>query len=162
MDMPLQRRFLCSFDWRINYLIWKMALARSVICLDNQRTRDTSNDMPSGDHLFKPQKISERRQLLRAVVGSLRCKKDEESSQIRKWSVEAAKITELRGMMMGLILNLEEDVQRLCVICHDREKCVILMPCRHLCLCVECSNHDAVNSCPKCRAVISSKINVYL
>lgn len=140
-----------------------MALARSEICLENQRaSSECLNDMPPGERQLKPNRISERRQLLRAVVGSLRCMKDEESLQIRRWSIEAAKIIELRGTMMGLIVNLEEDIQRLCVICHDREKCVILMPCRHLCLCVECSNHIAVDSCPKCRAVISSKINVYL
>ena len=140
-----------------------MALARSEICLENQRASSGClNDMPPGQRQLKPSRISERRQLLRAVVGSLRCMKDEESLQIRRWSVEAAKLTELRGTMMGLIVNLEEDLQRLCVICHDSEKCVILMPCRHLCLCVECSNHIAVDSCPKCRAVISSKINVYL
>lgn len=139
-----------------------MELARSDICLDNQRASECTSDMPSSERLVKPNGISQRRQLLRAVVGSLRCMKDEESTQIRRWSVEAERLSKLRGIMMGLIVNLEEDVQRLCVICHDREKCVILMPCRHMCLCVECSSHIAVSSCPKCRAVISSKINVYL
>ena len=96
MDGPLQLWIIQSSDWRINYLIWKMELARSDICLDNQRASECTSDMPSSERLVKPNGISQRRQLLRAVVGSLRCMKDEESTQIRRWSVEAERLSKLR------------------------------------------------------------------
>lgn len=51
--------------------------------------------------------------------------------------------------------------QRLCVICQEREKSVVLLPCRHLCLCDTCSLHDALDMCPLCREPIAHKISVF-
>lgn len=51
--------------------------------------------------------------------------------------------------------------QRLCVVCQSEPKSVVLFPCRHLCLCQECSEHDDLDQCPLCRRPIVQKINVY-
>lgn len=51
--------------------------------------------------------------------------------------------------------------QRLCVICCEKEKCVVLLPCRHLCLCAACSRDDRLTQCPLCRDDIAHRINVY-
>lgn len=51
--------------------------------------------------------------------------------------------------------------QRLCVICAEREKTVVLLPCRHLCLCDVCSSYDSMVNCPLCRKDIDHKISVY-
>lgn len=37
-----------------------------------------------------------------------------------------------------------------CVICLTTRKTVLLLPCRHLCLCVDCSKVAAVATCPLC------------
>lgn len=52
----------------------------------------------------------------------------------------------------------------LCIICQDRDRCVVLFPCRHLCLCVECAREMSSyqNDCPLCRTRISQKINVFV
>ncbi len=36
----------------------------------------------------------------------------------------------------------------LCVVCEDAKKDVILLPCKHLCLCKSCSNFDLIKECP--------------
>lgn len=51
--------------------------------------------------------------------------------------------------------------QRLCVICCEKEKSVVLLPCRHLCLCDSCSLHAGLDMCPLCRECIVHKISVF-
>lgn len=51
--------------------------------------------------------------------------------------------------------------QRLCIVCQEKEKCVVLLPCRHMCLCEDCANHEALAQCPLCRKPIAHKIGVY-
>jgi hypothetical protein len=49
----------------------------------------------------------------------------------------------------------------LCVACHEKERSVVLLPCKHLSLCEECSG--AVKSkCPMCREKIDSKMHVFV
>lgn len=40
-----------------------------------------------------------------------------------------------------------------CVVCFERERDVVLYPCKHCCLCRECNEH--VHRCPICRASIT-------
>lgn len=51
--------------------------------------------------------------------------------------------------------------QRMCVVCQEHEKSVVLLPCRHLCLCADCSTHDLLTMCPLCREKIVHKISVF-
>lgn len=55
------------------------------------------------------------------------------------------------------------DINDRCVICRDRRKTILLMPCRHLCLCRRCatnlSNYRTV--CPLCRKTYSNSIQIY-
>lgn len=50
-----------------------------------------------------------------------------------------------------------------CVICQDRTKCIVLFPCKHLCLCDECSTNWSryQKVCPLCREYVRDKIKVY-
>lgn len=49
--------------------------------------------------------------------------------------------------------------EQVCVICRDEPKSVVLMPCRHLCLCIVCSG--SVRTCPLCRKRIVNIMSVY-
>lgn len=51
--------------------------------------------------------------------------------------------------------------QRLCVICQEGEKSVVLFPCRHMCLCQDCSQHEDLEHCPLCRRTIVQRISVF-
>ncbi|KAL4219413.1 Ring finger protein 26 [Mactra antiquata] len=61
-----------------------------------------------------------------------------------------------------------EKEKRRCVVCQDRNKSVLILPCRHMCLCLECGNHIARSrareqrKCPLCRTRINTIMNVYL
>ncbi|XP_031560368.1 uncharacterized protein LOC116296485 [Actinia tenebrosa] len=63
-------------------------------------------------------------------------------------------------------LELERD-KTLCVVCQDEVKKILLLPCRHMCICVMCANHitSIVNwnrrVCPLCRTRIGSMVEVY-
>lgn len=47
-----------------------------------------------------------------------------------------------------------------CKICRTRVATVVLLPCRHLCVCRECD--DVVQACPLCLSLRSDSVEVYL
>mmetsp|Transcript_8744 Transcript_8744/g.15518 ORF Transcript_8744/g.15518 Transcript_8744/m.15518 type:complete len:403 (-) Transcript_8744:168-1376(-) len=49
-----------------------------------------------------------------------------------------------------------------CVVCQDNTKTVLILPCRHLCLCQGCSEVEELRTCPMCRENIESKINTFI
>ncbi len=48
-----------------------------------------------------------------------------------------------------------------CVICRDEQRRVVLMPCRHMCLCTSCSLSATIRNCPLCRKPINNRLSVY-
>lgn len=52
----------------------------------------------------------------------------------------------------------------LCVICQERQKCVLTLPCRHVCLCIDCCRrlYGYQRTCPICRTFIYHSVTVYL
>lgn len=74
---------------------------------------------------------------------------------------------QLSSSDMEKILERERD-NRACVVCQDAVKCVLVLPCRHMCLCVECA-HQFLSArrrsqrlCPLCRTPIETIMNVYI
>ncbi len=53
--------------------------------------------------------------------------------------------------------NVEDDT---CCICLDGKKSVVLLPCKHLCLCDKCNTPNLKN-CPICRNIIETVIVTY-
>jgi len=51
-----------------------------------------------------------------------------------------------------------------CCVCLERKKSVLILPCKHLCLCHHCSVTKAkhIASCPICRADVEEKISVFI
>jgi hypothetical protein len=54
--------------------------------------------------------------------------------------------------------------ENLCVVCDDAKKQIILLPCKHMCLCKTCSDRclfDTIKECPLCRAEIKDSMEVF-
>nr|XP_045622632.1 uncharacterized protein LOC123773156 [Procambarus clarkii] len=69
------------------------------------------------------------------------------------------------GQAYQLYRELEQEREgRLCIVCQDQVKCVILLPCRHLCLCDACRSAIITrdNTCPVCRRPIMETLRVYV
>ena len=91
-----------------------------------------------------------------------------ESGSISQKSLdEIEAIEEQMRVALDRIVNIkmskisEQVENRTCVVCQVEPKTVLLMPCRHLCICRECSENEKLVSCPLCRRNIVEKITVY-
>ena len=61
----------------------------------------------------------------------------------------------------------EDNTKSCCIVCQDNQKSVVLMPCRHLCLCTVCCQkifymRISKRLCPLCRVKIDNFISVYI
>lgn len=54
----------------------------------------------------------------------------------------------------------QQEAQRQCVVCMDRPREVALLPCGHLCCCIDCA--AASNTCPYCRQAVKSRPRIYI
>ena len=43
--------------------------------------------------------------------------------------------------------------------CHTSEKNCVLLPCKHNCVCIECS--QAMNECPFCKSKVEDRLKIY-
>ncbi|KAH9568458.1 hypothetical protein CY35_03G077900 [Sphagnum magellanicum] len=56
--------------------------------------------------------------------------------------------------------NRELHEQRTCRVCHYNDVSILLLPCRHLCLCKECE--ACLDACPLCRSLKNASVQVYM
>jgi hypothetical protein len=66
-----------------------------------------------------------------------------------------------QGMQQSSQASNMTDDEHLCVVCEDAKKQVIILPCRHMCLCPKCANFDVIKECPMCRQKVEDSMNVY-
>ncbi|XP_050511690.1 uncharacterized protein LOC126887844 [Diabrotica virgifera virgifera] len=54
--------------------------------------------------------------------------------------------------------------ERYCVICQERSKCVLVLPCKHVCMCMECNAQLQLyhTTCPICRNDIESTMKIFV
>ena len=74
--------------------------------------------------------------------------------------------TEMSPEALEKILERERD-RRACVVCQDALKCVLVLPCRHMCLCIHCAHYLVSQRirqriCPLCRTRIETIMDVFV
>ena len=56
--------------------------------------------------------------------------------------------------------RMKEVDGRTCVVCCDARSCVVLRPCKHLCMCDACA--EKVETCPICRTKIEEREQIFV
>ncbi len=116
-------------------------------------------------------KMKEYLQQLNEEMGLLRG----ESSAVREIT-SIGECERLEKIMKGTLGRLEDhkseliakqlsktqDEHKMCVVCQDAEKSVLLLPCRHVCVCKGCARNEQLDTCPLCRETIVDRINVFM
>ena len=63
------------------------------------------------------------------------------------------------GAKRKFAVHKEEENKKLCSICLTSDKCILLIPCNHLCVCEACSTQ--INDCPLCTLPVAKKQRVF-
>lgn len=70
-----------------------------------------------------------------------------------------------RSFELNEIYGFRRDLQQDCVVCLSEPASTVVLPCRHYCLCLTCSNvvRGQNNSkCPICRIAVETLLNIKL
>jgi len=110
--------------------------------------------------------VQERNSLSRQLETETR-RLELEKSDLQEKNEQAKKsIADIGVILRPYILgsNPSQD-DMLCVVCLDRNKCILIRPCNHLCICQECCNQlKGMNrrmKCPLCNQNVNSTIKVF-
>jgi E3 ubiquitin-protein ligase MUL1 len=90
------------------------------------------------------------------------------AEQDREYEESLRKDRERQDSLVSQLAAVEQEItnsgsvddERLCVICMDRHKTHIFIPCCHFCACEECAERVGL-TCPKCRVIIVERRRVF-
>lgn len=51
---------------------------------------------------------------------------------------------------------------KLCVICRTGQRCVVLQPCNHCCICDNCKKHVEKGACPICKVGVDNMLRIFI
>ena len=73
------------------------------------------------------------------------------------------KMLKVKAQNEDLKLEVEnEKDEKLCIICVDNNRNILLQPCNHFCMCNKCMLYKKWAKCPLCRQHIQSTLDVYV
>ncbi|XP_021692518.1 BOI-related E3 ubiquitin-protein ligase 1 isoform X2 [Hevea brasiliensis] len=86
---------------------------------------------------------------------------DSEVDDAASYVVPSSYLNVTGGHARPLTKNCQGLIEHItCRACKSKEVCMLLMPCRHLCLCRDCDM--LINVCPVCQLIKTSSVQVYL
>ncbi|KAK9070622.1 hypothetical protein SSX86_011024 [Deinandra increscens subsp. villosa] len=140
---------------KISKLNWALEEKVKSLCAENQIWRELAQTNEATANALR----SNLKQVLEQAVddeyrhrGTAACVDDAEDAQSCCESNNEEK--------RRLIIIDQENMNRLCKKCGYGESCVLLLPCRHLCLCTLCAS--SVNTCPLCKSTKNISVHVNL
>jgi len=115
----------------------------------------------------------DRENLVGAVEDSDEDENDRRVTKRKNYELLRERANRKRGSRRGSEDSVEDQLMRevereredkLCCICQDQEKCIMMLPCRHLCICSSCMEplRTHRNTCPICRKQVKQMIKAYL
>ena len=110
----------------------------------------------------------DREQLVATVEDSDQEENDRREAKRRNYLLLRERASKRRGsgeFEDDLLREVErEREEKLCCICQDHEKCIMMLPCRHLCICERCLEPLRARShnCPMCRKPVKQMIKAYM
>jgi hypothetical protein len=138
-------------------------------CSDNHPSSDMCGFSELEDELEITRK-TQQDQTLGGYMGLLEILRSISPDSLRPASVD--ELAELSAHCERTQLSVKEAMSRLsderqegtvCCVCRDRPKSVVLLPCKHLCLCEPCAGTGGrrIARCPMCRQHISDMLHVF-
>jgi hypothetical protein len=110
-----------------------------------------------------------QRRFHRLLEENIRCMEDKQILQLKLedikllWQKETETLNQDLEKLRVSNLSLEQERdERLCRICQDQIKTIVLLPCQHMCLCKPCLDRKKWKKCPMCRQRVESIIEVYV
>lgn len=147
---------------KIAKLNWALEEKVKSLCVENQIWRELAQTNEATANALR----SNLKQVLEQVVhddyrhrSTTACADDAEDAQSCCESNNEERRTIIENE------NINDDCSssnnnRLCKKCGQEESCVLLLPCRHLCLCTVCAS--SVNTCPVCKSTKNISVHVNL
>ena len=75
-------------------------------------------------------------------------------------AAEVAEVAEVAAVGAEVAVGVPAQAAEACCVCLGASRTVLLLPCRHLCLCAGCAGQ--VGCCPLCRGAIAARVAVFL
>ncbi|XWS27488.1 hypothetical protein CRYUN_Cryun26dG0119600 [Craigia yunnanensis] len=153
---------------KIGKLNWALAERVKSLCIENQIWRDLAQTNEATANALR----TNLEQVLAAQIKDDRTRgvgfeeaaadevDDAQSSCGSSWEVERRTLAggEKKLKDNNNNNNGEEEGSRLCKNCGKEESCVLLLPCRHLCLCTVCGS--SLHICPICKSTKTASVHV--
>lgn len=113
------------------------------------------------------EKVSMDDESLANEVQQLLHSEDDTKPEVKEFELETSPLLGSPGAVGSneSITSHETNPQYACVICRTNRRRIVLLPCRHLCLCAKCANSasdgNRLKQCPMCRTPISIVVPVF-
>jgi hypothetical protein len=98
-----------------------------------------------------------------------RCKEDNQKLEVKLAETLSMlqKESQQRAQETQNVEKLKQEIEKekdgkLCAICQDRPKTIVLLPCNHMCLCRQCLDRKKWKECPICRKRVESNMEIYV
>ncbi|KDP25113.1 hypothetical protein JCGZ_22648 [Jatropha curcas] len=148
---------------KIGKLNWALEERVKSLCIENQIWRDLAQTNEATANALR----TNLEQVLAAQVKDERTRGaglDEPTAEMDDAqsccgsSGEGERLDEERCTLPSGAQDKDTTSSRLCRNCRKEESCVLLLPCRHLCLCTVCGS--SLNTCPICKATKNASFHI--
>lgn len=147
------------FDPKISKITWKLFIGDDIVLRKGRNvlmiipglaSYEINSPIRSGSRWVMKSKHSEV-----VLEFSETCREGNEEKFIP--SIDHMKACILRA---SPVINTKEQDDKNCVICLDNPKDICILPCKHLCMCTECSE-KIKDLCPMCRGPIVEQLKIF-